>query len=263
MFKKIFIGLLITTLLIGGVVVSVSAYGKNQSICETEPYPLDALEMTVEELRDALRSGKTLQEIVEEKGLDYESFKEQWLAAHQTCLDEAVVNGTLTEDQAEAIQVRMEERIDEGFSFNRMMSFGSRMRSHMNFGTGRFGGGGFGPMGEILEKLGISFEQLRERLQGGESLADIAEEAGIDLSTIQTENIQAQLERIDQALADGKITEEQAERMRERLNDQLENPNSWNMFERMQGFMNRPFDNFRDGGRFGDGGFNRGRGGCW
>jgi hypothetical protein len=138
------------------------------------------------------------------------------------------------------------------------------MRSYMNFRIDKLWNGGNGLVGEILEKLGITFDQLQERLQSGENLADIAEEADIDLDAIHEERIADQLERIEQLLADGKITEDQAERMQDRLNSQLENPNAWNMFDRMQDRMDRPFDKFRDGGRPGGAGFSRGNsGGCW
>lgn len=264
MFKKIFLGLMITGLLIGGVVTSVSAYGQNPPVCPTDPIPMDLLDMTAAEIRAELNAGKTIQEIFEEKGLDYEEFSEQWLADHQACLDEAVAEGELTEEQAQLLQERLEERVEEGFLYNQMQQFGSAMRSYMNFRVEKLWEGGTGLVGELLEKLGITFDELKVRLQGGENLADIAEEAGIDLNAIHEERIADQLERIEQLLADGKITEDQAERMQDRLNTQLENPIPWNMFDRMQDRMDRPFDKFRDGGRPGGAGLSRGNsGGRW
>ena len=264
MFKKIFLGLMITGLLIGGVVTSVSAYGQNPPVCQTEQNPLDVLDMTAAELRAELNAGKTIQEIFEENGLDYDYLSEQWLADHLACLDEAVAEGELTEEQAQLLQERLQERVEEGFLFNQMQQFGNAMRSYMKFDMGNLWDNGRGMVGEILDKLGISFDQLRERLQGGESVADIAEEAGIDLNVIHEERIADQLARIEQLLADGKISEDQAERMQDRLNSQLENPNDWNIFDRMQDRMDRPFDKFRDGGRPGGAGLSRGNsGGCW
>ena len=263
MYKKIFLGIVITVLLVGGVVTSVSAYGENPPVCPTEPIPADVLGMTAEELRDEIRSGKTIQEIFEEKGLDYDEVADQWLVDHQACLDEAVAEGELTEDEAQLLQERFEERVQEGVLFNQMQRFGSAMRSYMNFRTEKLWEGGTGLVGEILEKLGISLDELKVRLQGGDNLADIAEEAGIDLQAMHQERIAEQMQRIDQALADGKITEEQAERMRERLNNQLENPVPGSIFDRMQDRMDHPFDKFRDGGRPGGAGFSRGNSGGW
>jgi polyhydroxyalkanoate synthesis regulator phasin len=264
MFKKIFLGLMITGLLIGGFATSVSAFGQNPPVCQTEQNPLDVLDMTAAELRAELNAGKTIQEIFEENGLDYEELSAQWLADHQACLDEAVAEGELTEEQAQLLQERLQERVEEGFLYNQFQQFGRDMRSAMGFRMDKLWDGGNGLVGEILEKLGISLDDLKERLQGGESLADIAEEADIDLNAIHEEQVAERSERIEQLLADGKISEDQAERMLDRLNTQLENPMPWSMFDRMQDRMDRPFDRSRDGGRPGGAGFSRGNsGGCW
>lgn len=268
MFKKIFLGVMITGLLAAGAVTSVSAFGQNPPVCPTEPIPADVLGMTAEELRDEIRSGKTIQELFEEKGLDYEEVAAQWLADHQACLDEAVAEGELTEEQAALLQDHFEERVVEGFLFNQMQQFGNAMRSYMHFQTEKLWNNGHGVMGDLLEKLGITFDELQERIQGGESVEDLAEEAGIDLQAMHEERIAEQLERVDQAVEDGKITEEQADRIRERLNIQLENPVPWHMFDRMNDRMHdrmeRPFNSFQDGGRPGGAGLSRGNsGGCW
>jgi hypothetical protein len=128
----------------------------------------------------------------------------------------------------------------------------------MRFRAEKIWEGGHGLIGQILEKLEITFDDLKARISGGETLEEIAEEAGIDLNAVHEEFIQKQLENVEQAFADGKITEAQADRIRERLNDQLENPIPWKMFDRMRDRMDKPFDMFRDGGRPGGMGQSRG-----
>lgn len=261
MFKKLFLGLMIAGVLVGGVVTSVSAYGQNPPVCPTEPIPQDVLGMTADEVRDEIKSGKTMEEIFAEKGLDYESYLEQWLADHEACLAEAVAEGKLTEDEAELLQERLEDRVEDGLFFYQNRGFAESMRSYMRFRAEKFWEGGNGLIGQILEKLEITFDELKARLTGGETLEEVAEEAGIDLDAVHDEFIQKQIERVEQALADGKITEEQADRIRERLNNQLENPIPWNMFYKMRERMDRPFDMFRDGGRPGGMGQSRGNSG--
>mgnify|MGYP000097613173 CR=1 FL=1 len=258
MFKKLFLGLMIAGVLVGGLVTSVSAYGQNPPVCPTEPVALDVLGMTADELRTEIRSGKTIQEIFTEKGLDYETYAEQWLADHEACLAEAVAAGELTEEQAATLQDRLQERASDGFLFNQNQRFGIAMGSYMRFRAEKIWEGGHGMIGEILDKLEISLEDLKARISGGESLNEIAEEAGIDMNAIHEERIQAQLEKVDQALADGKITESQAERIRDRLNNQLENPTPWKMFDKMRDRSEKPFEMFRDGGRPGGMGNSRG-----
>lgn len=267
MFKKVFFGLLIAGLLVGGGVTAVSAYGQNPPICPTEPIPQDILGMTAAEVREEINAGKTLEEIFAEKGLDYETYLDQWLADHEACLEEAVAEGKLTEDQAELLQERLEDRVEDGLFFYQNQGFAASMRSYMRFRAEKIWEGGNGLIGQILEKLEITFDDLKARISGGETLQEIATEAGIDLNAVHEEFIQKQLENVEQALADGKITEAQADRIRERLNDQLENPIPWNMFERMRDLrdrMDKPFDRSQFGGRPGGMGQSRGnQGGNW
>ena len=261
MFKRVFLGLLIAGLLVGGSVTAVSAYGQNPPICPTEPIPQDVLGMTAAEVRDEIRSGKTMEEIFEEKDLDLDTYLDQWLADHEACLEEAVAEGKLTEEEAEMLQERFQDRVEDGLFFYQNQSFAQSMRSYMNFRMEKVWEGGHGLVGQILEKLEITFDELKARITGGETLEEIAAEAGIDLDAMHEEFIQKQLERVDQILADGKITEEQADRIRERLNQNVENPIPWKMFDRMRDRLDRPFDFFREGGRPGGMGQSRGNSG--
>ncbi len=262
--KKMFLGLLVAGLLVGGVVTSVSAFGPYTTECPTEPIPQDILGMTALELRDEIRSGKTLPEIFEENGLDYESYTEQWLADHEACLAEAVNEGDLTEEQAQLLQERLEARVADGLFGYQRQFIADSMRSYMQFRMEKIWDGGNGVIGQILDNLGMTFDELKARITGGETLEEIANDAGIDLNAVHEEMIQNQLDRVDQALADGKISEAQADRIRERLNYQLENPDQLNLFERMFNRTQRSIDRFEQGGRPGGAGMSRGNnGGRW
>lgn len=112
--KKVIIGILLAALLVGGVSTTVLAFGQDQPACPNGPNPAEVLGMTVQELRDEIRSGKSLVEILDEKGLDYKTFKEQWLAQIEVCLAEAVAAGKITEDQAQLVLDRLTERLADG-----------------------------------------------------------------------------------------------------------------------------------------------------
>ena len=70
------------------------------------------LGVTDEELREALRSGKSLAEIAEEKGKSVEGLKDALLADAEARLDEAVEQEKLTREQADRILERLREGID-------------------------------------------------------------------------------------------------------------------------------------------------------
>lgn len=93
---------------------------------------------------------------------------------------------------------------------------------------GRGGGFGRGIGGQVgleaaAEALGMTADELSLELWGGETLADLAEEAGVDLQEVQDAVIaaqeQAKRETIEQAVEDGNLTREHADWLLEGLDN--------------------------------------------
>ena len=70
----------------------------------------------------------------------------------------------------------------------------------------------------MADALDLSASELESRLEGGETMADIAAEQGLDQDAFFTLMQDARTAAIEQALADGLITQEQADLMLERMN---------------------------------------------
>ena len=66
-----------------------------------------------EELLSELQDGKTMAEVAEEQGMAVDAFTSAMLPEVRQELDALVADGTLTEEQAEAIYDRVEENIDD------------------------------------------------------------------------------------------------------------------------------------------------------
>jgi len=85
---------------------------------------------------------------------------------------------------------------------------------------GGWGRGGFGPFGgdgwtmfdAAAEALGLTPEGLFAELHAGKSLAEVAEAQGVDMETLQDAMQAAHAEAIQQAVEDGTLTQEQADR---------------------------------------------------
>jgi len=82
------------------------------------------------------------------------------------------------------------------------------------------GGFGFGPHGQVAleaaaEALGMTVEELSTQLWGGKTLAELADEAGVDLQDVRDAVEAAQMEAVRDAIAqaveDGSITQAQAD----------------------------------------------------
>ena len=66
------------------------------------------------------------------------------------------------------------------------------------------------------QKLGISADELNKRLANGETMAQIAIAQGKTLAEFQALMIEVRTLAIDQAINDGKLTQEQADWMKQR-----------------------------------------------
>ncbi len=160
-------------------------------------------------------------------------------------VDEKVADGTLTEDQAAQLRERIESG-EGGF-------FGPVLRHKQGM---RHGGGGFHGGADVAEFIGVTPEELRAAIEGGQSIVQVAEANGVSeqeltdylLGEIETKLAEAvESGRIDQATADEMLAGA-ADKIAECIN--REGPR-----EKPEGF-----GSFSEGGRF-HGGFGSFEGG--
>ena len=78
------------------------------------------------------------------------------------------------------------------------------------------GPGHFGAGEEVAELLGLEQEELRTQLRDGATLAEIAEEQGVDRQELVDTIVTSMEERLATAVEDGRLTQEEAD---ERLAD--------------------------------------------
>ncbi len=161
-------------------------------------------------------------------GISVEEYDAAVEKAQDQVVDEAVAEGWLTEEQAELLRWRMDQA----------PGFGMR---GMGRGFGRHGWGIGGFLGDNLlsiaaDKLNMKLTELLTELQDGKSIADVAKEKGVDTQTIVDAYLAQLKENLDKAVADGRITQKQADYMlqqaEERVTDQLDNtwpggPGGW------------------------------------
>jgi polyhydroxyalkanoate synthesis regulator phasin len=138
--------------------------------------------------------------------------------AQEQVVDEAVSEGWLTEEQAELMQWRMDQA--PGF---RMPGPG---KGHGMLGRG-MGIGGDNLLSVAADELGMSLTELLTELQDGKSIADVAATQGVDPQTIVSSYLAELQEDMDEAVAEGRITQNQADHMlqqaEERATNQVEN----------------------------------------
>lgn len=162
-----------------------------------------ALDLTVDELRTRLQDGQSLADVAEAEGIDRQQVVDALVAAGEARLDEARA----------ALPERVAELVDGTLPLGGPGGAG---------GPGRGGPGGRGPDHEAAATaLGLTVDELRTRLQDGESLAEVADAEGVDRTVLVDALVAAQQERLDQAVADGDLTQAEADERSAELADRI------------------------------------------
>lgn len=179
----------------------------------------EALGMSVPDLTAALQKGKTVADLAAEKGIALDTIVEALLAPRQEALSQAVANGRLTQEQANRVLEQMRERIatrlQEQSRFTRTGPAGRI------FCAERLGWQMRGQAEIIAETLGMSVPDLTAALRDGRTVADLATEKGVALDTIVEALLAPRREALSQAVASGRLTQEQADRMLEQMRENI------------------------------------------
>lgn len=141
-------------------------------------------------------------------GVTLEKIKEAFSGAFGDALSQAVEDGALTQEQANQMQSHLTERLNQGDLPGFFIPFG---HPGGRFGPGKHGIAGFG-LPAFAEALDMNETDLMSELHNGKTIAAIAEEKGIDLSEVKASVLASAKEKLDQAVQDGRLTQEQADK---------------------------------------------------
>ncbi|HEY8525873.1 MAG TPA: hypothetical protein VIL48_12955 [Acidimicrobiales bacterium] len=114
----------------------------------------------------------------------------------EAALEGLVDDGTLTRDQAEAVEDALREA-----------------RPRHRLGPWLFGFGSGDHLATLGETLGVDEDELRDQLGDGRTIAEIAEEQGVDVQDVVDALLAALEERVDEAVADDDLTREEADEL--------------------------------------------------
>jgi len=154
-----------------------------------------------------------IEDAARQLGVDPDALSDALKQALENRIDAAVEAGRITEEQADALKERLESSGD-------VPLFG---------GFGHFGHfgphfGNFGHVGSLeaaAEYLGLSATELRERLEEA-TLAEIAKDRGKSVDGLTKALVTAAETRIDEAVAAGRLSKEQAAELKAALPDRVE-----------------------------------------
>lgn len=118
-----------------------------------------------------------------------------------------VEDGTLTQEQADAVAEALDEQLP----------------AHGPGGLGGPRGHGWAlvKLDVAAEELGLTEEELREQLRGGASLAEIAEDQGVDVDDLVNVIVEAAKKSLAAAVEDGRIDQERADELTANLEERI------------------------------------------
>jgi uncharacterized protein (DUF433 family) len=166
----------------------------------------DALGISVEALDEALADGVTIVDLADELGVDMEAIRAVIQAARDEALTKAVEDGLITQEQADRLRERMSQFAlnDPRFPKERPEGFEWPARDWQR---------GADVDIAIADALGLTVDELEAAREDGKTLAALAEAAGVTLGEVQDAIQAVRASAIQQAVEDGKLTQEQADRI--------------------------------------------------
>ena len=147
-------------------------------------------------------------------GITVEQYDTAIDTARGQVLQQAVDEGLLNEGQAE----RMQDGWGEGF-FGCGRGFGGHM--------GGFGGGygmmgpGNSLMGVAAEELDLTVQELADELEAGQSIADVAQDKGVELQSIADAWLADRSAWLTNAVKAERITQEQTDEMLSHMEEEV------------------------------------------
>lgn len=166
------------------------------------------------DILSAVRDGKTLADIAIENGLDPDAVVQAALAATSETLQESVTNSAITQDQADKLLAQAQELYPKAMTAA-LPGLDSPIRDRGIEALGN------SLIGVLAEAAGVEPRDLLRDALTLPSLADIAAEYGLDPDSLIATAEARITDEINQAVADGDITQEQADRALENLHARL------------------------------------------
>jgi hypothetical protein len=154
-------------------------------------------------LRTDLQSGKTIADIAKEKNVELSTVVDAVVAERQALLATAVTDGRLTQEQADAQIVVLKANLNALFT----QKFDQQPANRPGFGGQR----GSAILDVIAKALDEDAATLQTDLKAGKTIADIAKEKNVELSTVVDAVVAERQTNITAAVTDGRLTQEQAD----------------------------------------------------
>jgi hypothetical protein len=164
----------------------------------------DTLGVDLATLRTDLQGGKTIADIAKDKNVELSAITDAIVAKQADNLKTAVTDGRLTQAQADAQTALMKANLDA--LYNRKFELPQTSGNRPDFGQRA------NPVLDVIaEALGEDSAALQTDLKAGKSIADIAKDKNVELSTVVDAVVAQRQTALTTAVTNGQLTQEQAD----------------------------------------------------
>jgi hypothetical protein len=146
-------------------------------------------------------------------GVTLDQLKQAFKSAATQAVDDALANGDITQEQADKIKAKIES--GEGLGLSRLLGGGQGRHGKPE----RVQKLRDGIINSVATALNMSPEDVKAQLKSGKSIADVA---GGNLDAVKTQITNDAKAKLDAAVASGKLTQDKADAMLEKLTDSLD-----------------------------------------
>ena len=164
----------------------------------------ELLGLDEEGLWTALENGQTIAELAEANGVEPAAVVAVFVEVENEYVDELLASGEISEEEAAEWKAEIETYANE-------LVFGNLWDEAIE---GEWVDDFYAPVAELL---GLDEQAMWDALDGGQSLAELAEAQGVEVQAVKELLLEIEQEFIDELLAAGEISEEEADAWRAEL----------------------------------------------
>jgi hypothetical protein len=155
-----------------------------------------------------LREGSTLADIITASGASVDSVINMAVAEATTRINQAVTDGRMTQEQAAELLGSLEQVYTDAVNGSLRQELLERQV-------------GLGVLRLVAEQIGIQPRDLIDQLRSGQTLANILTANSIDLNAFVDSAVGRAQSRLNQAVENGRITQERADELAQLFRDRL------------------------------------------
>jgi len=168
----------------------------------------DATGLLPQQVIQQLRDGSTLADVITANGGDIDTVVNSAVAAATEQINTAVAEGRLGQEQADQLLANLPDLYQA--------TVNGELRQEWIEQRARLG-----VLTLAAQQTGLQPREIAQQIRSGKSLADVLTEQGVDVNAFIDSAVAQAAERLDTAVANGRITQERADELLQNFRDRL------------------------------------------